>query len=411
MNPVDPHIVWMANKLWEEPGIDRRMTKEMERYANILWVDPPVSLMTSAQRRFDRPRTVRPMLSVLNDRVTRLTPTALPGMTRFGIRVSTALLIRAQVRWALHRIGIEPVAVVATNLEGVLGRWGNGVVRALHGTDDYVAGAGLMGLSASRLRTQERKAVAQADVVTALSPLLAERWSALRGGAVTLIPNGCTIPIATGPVPKGVRRLPRPVVGLVGRLNARIDIDLVEAVANARFSLLIVGPRDSRWESSRFSALVARPQVHYVGRVPEEEVASYIAAIDIGITPYLDSPFNRASFPLKTLDYLSVGRPVVSTTLPASLWLNNDLCQSNQAAFANQIITLADDRASFISAVQRIVGEPGKPNQVADGLPGREPIYADQCREFAMRHSWNSRAETLAAAIGLVPMLSSLHVA
>ena len=96
---------------------------------------------------------------------------------------------------------------------------------------------------------------------------------------------------------------------------------LVEAVADAGYSLLIVGPYDPRWEPRRFAALTARPSVRYVGSVPEEEVSAYIAAIDVGITPYMDNPFNKASFPLKTLDYLSAGRPAVSTTLPASLWL------------------------------------------------------------------------------------------
>ncbi len=40
------YVVWMANKRWDDHGFDQRMTKEMERYANILWVDPPVSLLT-----------------------------------------------------------------------------------------------------------------------------------------------------------------------------------------------------------------------------------------------------------------------------------------------------------------------------------------------------------------------------
>ena len=109
-----------------------------------------------------------------------------------------------------------------------------------------------MRMSATRIRAQERKIGAHADVVTALSPVLAEQWSAIRGTPVPLIPNGCTLVRAgTQPLPPAVRDLPRPVVGLVGRLNARIDMDIVEAIAEAGFSLLIVGPHDSRWEPRR----------------------------------------------------------------------------------------------------------------------------------------------------------------
>jgi teichuronic acid biosynthesis glycosyltransferase TuaH len=256
-----------------------------------------------------------------------------------------------------------------------------------------------MGIPVSRVRAHEQRALARADVVTALSPLLAERWSALRGAPVPLIPNGCD-PVRVGPrsLAPAISYLPRPVVGLVGRLNARINLDLVEAIADAGFSLLLVGPHDPRWESRRFSALTARPGVHYAGRVPEEEAPAYIAATDIGITPYVDSPFNRASFPLKTLDYLSAGRPAVSTTLPAARWLLDDLTRGEQEISPDRILTLTDDRAGFVSAVRQIVGDPGQPSL---GLADREAARADRCRAFAGRHTWSCRADALAAAIGL----------
>lgn len=402
MSYRDPYIVWIANKPWEDFGIDRRMVREMDRHARILWVDPPVSPATSARRRFGAARTVRPILSPINKRLIRLTPTAFPGMTRFGIRSSTAPLVRAQVRWALQRTGTLPVAVISTSLIDVLGRWGDGVVNALHGTDDYVAGAELMGLSARRLRAQELQALNRADVVTALSPLLVARWSALRGRPVPLIPNGCTpIRASAYSVAPAIKLLPRPLVGLVGRLNARIDLDIVEAIADAGFSLLIVGPHDPRWEQRRFSALAARSAVHYVGRVPEDKVSAYIAATDIGVTPYVDSPFNRASFPLKTLDYLSAGRPAVSTALPAAEWLRDDMLSIDHGTSSDGILALANGREAFINALRRTVGNPGRANTSASDLTDTEPERAERCRAFAGRHSWSRRADALAAAIGL----------
>jgi teichuronic acid biosynthesis glycosyltransferase TuaH len=395
VNTGDPYLVWMANKLWADHSLDRRMVAELERHARVLWVDPPISPATSAARRFGAARTVAPRLSAMSDRVLRLSPTALPGMRRPGVRRTTAPLLRAQVRWALRRTGIEPAAVVATNLEDVLGWWGSGVVSALYGTDDYVAGAELMRMSARWLRAQEARAVAGADVVVALSPLLAQRWSALRRAAVPVIPNGCTpVTASARRLPSAIADLPRPVVGLVGRLNARIDLDLVEAIADAGFSLLLVGWHDSRWEPRRFRALTGRPGVHYVGRVAQEEVPSYIAATDVGITPYLDSPFNRASFPLKNLDYLSAGRPAVSTTLPAARWLLDDLTGDHRDVDPRAILALADDRVSFVAAVRRIAGDPA-------------PDRGDRCRAFAARHTWSRRADSLAALIGLTGTVTS----
>ena len=47
----DPYLVWMANKVWEDHGIDQRLSREMQRHARILWVDPPISPATPTGRR------------------------------------------------------------------------------------------------------------------------------------------------------------------------------------------------------------------------------------------------------------------------------------------------------------------------------------------------------------------------
>ncbi len=126
--------------------------------------------------------------------------------------------------------------------------------------------------------------------------------------------------------------------------------------------------------------------MHFAGQVAAEAVPSYLAAIDVGITPYRDTAFNRASFPLKTLEYLGAGRPAVSTDLPAARWLREDLARSEQAGVADQILALASDRAHFVDAVRRLAGR---------------QLMADHCRAFAARHTWPRRADAMAAAIGL----------
>lgn len=159
---------------------------------------------------------------------------------------------------------------------------------------------------------------------------------------------------------------------------------LLEAVADAGFSLL-VGPRDARWEPARFAALTARSGVYYAGLVPAEAVPSYLACIDVGITPYRDSEFNRASFPLKTLEYLSAGRPVVATDLPSARWLRHQSCELLGERSVRGTLELADDYVSFVEAVRRMASA----NHYAD------------CIEVAAQHSWRSRADKLAGAIGL----------
>jgi teichuronic acid biosynthesis glycosyltransferase TuaH len=397
-------LVWMAKAIWETNNSDRRWVREFEqRYrVHIVWVDPPMSIATTARYRFGAARPIRPKISHLTDNLIRLRPVALPALTRPGVRTTTVPLMRAQVHWALRRLGIRPYAVVATYLAGALACLDSDVVSALHGTDDYVAGAELMGLSTSWLKALERKAVLQAQVVTANSPVLAERWSALRRSPVTIIPNGCNpATLSETAFPSVISELPRPVVGLTGRLNARIDIAILEAIVRSGYSLFLVGPRDPRWEGRRFNALISRPQVRYVGRVREDEVAAYMAAVDVGITPYVDTPFNRASFPLKTLDYLAVGRPVVSTDLPATRWLLDDLARSSQAARSAQILVVATMPDEFVAAIRSLVGTPTAPAASTISETALQAAVATACRDFAVRHSWSRRVDALAEAIGL----------
>ena len=83
----------------------------------------------------------------------------------------------------------------------------------------------------------------------------------------------------------------------------------------------------------------------------------YLAAIDVGITPYQNSPFNYALFPIKTLEYLSAGLLVVSTDLPGSRWLRDDLASTDPEP--GQLLALAEDPAGFVAALRRMAGEPG----------------------------------------------------
>jgi hypothetical protein len=77
----------------------------MERHAHILWVDPPIS---PVNRRTPSSRTFRPLLSVIDDQLIRLTPVGLLGLSQAGVRTTTATLVRSQVKWALGQLNVRP---------------------------------------------------------------------------------------------------------------------------------------------------------------------------------------------------------------------------------------------------------------------------------------------------------------
>jgi teichuronic acid biosynthesis glycosyltransferase TuaH len=287
----------------------------------------------------------------------------------------------------MRKLGVRPSAVVMLYLGGLLGGWGPDVTNVLYGTDNYVAGAELMRMSARHLLRRERQAVSQADIVVTVSTELAQRWGSM-GATTVVIPNGCwplADPVGRSPAKK--IDLPRPVAGLIGRLSDRVDFDVLDAITESGLSLLLMGPKDPRWEPERFRKLISKPSVRYVGPVPHAAVPEYLAGIDVGITPYRDNAFNRSSFPLKTLEYLSVGVPVVTTGLPEMRWLRADLEKAEPAEFADQVLVLAEDSQGTVNAIRAMAA--ADPEAVASRIA------------FARRHSWTRRAERLAAEIGL----------
>ena len=127
-----------------------------------------------------------------------------------------------------------------------------------------------------------------------------------------MIPNGCEaehFATADRASPPQDVHLEGPVAGFIGHMSERIDLAMLEAVASSGVSLLLVGPRQKTFEIAKLDRLLALPNVQWVGPKEFEELPSYLRVIDVGLTPYSQSDFNRASFPLKTLEYLAAGRP------------------------------------------------------------------------------------------------------
>ena len=354
------------------------LAAQLSQRVPVLWVDPPISYLTplndaaaAAALREDRLRSVAP-------NIMRLSPITVPGVTRPLLREVALRQARRAVRRAVATLGAEVRATIVASLNDMLDVIPS-AQRVFFGTDDYVAGAELTGTDARWLEQLERRQLAKADVVIAVSPELRRKWGAERPDA-HLVPNGCMAQhLATtdtvAPAPE--IDLPAPIAGFIGHLSDRIDVGMLEAVADAGVSLLLVGPRSPTFEIAKLDALLARPSVQWVGPKRFDELPAYLRAMDVGLTPYRQSAFNHASFPLKTLDYLAAGRPAVVSDLPAHRWL------------ATPHVTIADTPETFAARTLELLAVPQGPED------------AGARRAFGARHSWSARASEVARLLGL----------
>jgi glycosyltransferase involved in cell wall biosynthesis len=354
---------------------DQHMAEQLSRLAPVLYVDPPVSRLARDKQMV---RLVRnPGLRHEMPGLVRLTPLVQPFSSRRGLVTVSSALIRCHLRRAITQLGGQVQAIIsAWALHDVFPVCA-GASHIYWAQDDFVGGADLLGLSAGLLDARERAVAAAANLIVAANPVVAETWRA-RGLETVLIPYGVDAGTYSGvdqaPLPSDVA-LSRPVAGFVGHINRRIDLRLLEAVAERGWSLLMVGPRNPGFEPRRLDSLFARPNVQWVGPKPFSDLPSYLRLIDVGLVPYRDSPFNRGSFPLKTLEYLAAGRGVVATDLPAIRWMGTDL------------ISIASQPRDFADCVERLLQEmrPG------DLMTRR--------RALAFQHSWAHRAAEMYEAI------------
>jgi teichuronic acid biosynthesis glycosyltransferase TuaH len=155
-----------------------------------------------------------------------------------------------------------------------------------------------------------------------------------------------------------------------------VDVPLLDSLADSGVRLKLLGPHQATVTAGTFDSLLARANVEAPGRVQYADLPSLLGDVTTCVLPYLDTPFNRASFPLKLLEYLSAGRRVVTTDLPAARWLDTDL------------VTIADG-ADFTTAVLDSLALP------------LSQAEADERKAFATSHSWASRAQQLAQLLDL----------
>ncbi|MDF7826689.1 glycosyltransferase [Pontiellaceae bacterium B12227] len=147
-----------------------------------------------------------------------------------------------------------------------------------------------------------------------------------------------------GTPPEG--ELQRPIAGVVGGINDRLDFNILKHCAElpGLGTLLLVGPLPAE-PSAELQALLDHPKCVSVGRQPHETIHKWFQCLDVGLIPYVSSEFNRMCSPMRLFDHLASGAPVVATRAC-------DQC----GAFGKRV-SVCVSAEDFAEAVQRRVGD------------------------------------------------------
>jgi glycosyltransferase involved in cell wall biosynthesis len=230
-----------------------------------------------------------------------------------------------------------------------------------------------------QIRHNEKHFLRTADLVLSSSSVLREDKLQHRND-VCLLPNGVDFELFSQAlrddcqIPRDIMQYPRPRTGFVGKLNFKIDFNLVNFLARSRpnASFIFIGPNDGTKEFNQSPEFIEAQQIsniHFLGTRPYNSLPNYLKGFDACIIPFALNEYTRRIYPLKINEYLAAGKPVVSTPLPDLL------------AFSD-VVGIADSKEQYLELLDRAV---------VDKLPGAIKARV----ETAKRNSWDARAKTV----------------
>jgi glycosyltransferase involved in cell wall biosynthesis len=172
-------------------------------------------------------------------------------------------------------------------------------------------------------------------------------------------------------IPEDIAGIKKPIIGFYGYISEDwIDLDLLKKMAELRpnWSIVLIGK-----SAMDVNSLTVQRNIHFLGVKLFEDLPKYSRMFDAAIIPFKINELTLNSNPLKLLEYLAAGKPVVSVDIP-------------EVAEYKDMVKVATTPDGFVKAVEQFLKE--------DSL---EDMYKRS--DYVRSGSWNSRMETISQLI------------
>jgi teichuronic acid biosynthesis glycosyltransferase TuaH len=206
----------------------------------------------------------------------------------------------------------------------------------------------------------ENEAVSKADL-TLVTSMELKRLKSAHSNAVYYLPNAADVALFQKAVhenlsrPKELERLTQKIICYTGNICHRLDYELLVKIAktNEDKILLMIGPFAN--DNYKKAGLDKMENVLFAGRKSIDELPAYLKYSHCCIIPFLCIPLTKSIYPLKINEYLSAGKPVVTTNF------SEDITNFGEVAFVSSShdeflanITTAIDTDSEKKVVERV---------------------------------------------------------
>lgn len=195
----------------------------------------------------------------------------------------------------------------------------------------------------------ERIAAKNADLVITTSTRLHEILEAESGREVHLLPNAAHTSLfrktveETDERPNDFPEKGRKVVGYIGNIGPRMDMDLMDKLlkAYADVDFVMIGPDNiSQYGGEE---LKKYKNLHFLGSKKLEQLPDYLRYMDATIIPFVKDAQTASIYPLKLNEQLAAGRAIVTTNF------------SKDVQHFEDVVYVSENHEDFIGKVNKAI--------------------------------------------------------
>lgn len=352
------NIVNFLDDDWEY-DFKRPHLEGLGKYSFLLCVEPPVTIDIPLRKRktFHQWLTGKKRLRQLGDSLFLYKPVVFVPYSvsmRFAfLKPVNRFLMRRSLRKVLRKLSMRDLVVMLSHpaQDYVIGMLGEHVL--CYEVYDEYSKCLSSSMTMRKLSGEvEKNILAQADIVFTSANNLAESKRKLNP-TTHFVPNTADVTFFTKSldpgtaIPEDLARIQEPRIGLIGNINEILDIELINYLAEKRpqWSIVLIGAINGSSRFLRGTAYLKScrlPNVYYLGWRDYETLPSYQKGLNVCLLPYLINEYTVNVYPSKLHQYLSGGRPVVSTDMP------------EMRPFSD-VVAIAKDHAEFLKLVEEAI--------------------------------------------------------
>ena len=366
------------------PSCTTHIMKRLSGQNRILYVNPFSSDIlgsaASGHKRGFGVRIVRKLKSITKylkkpgKNLYVFSPIFIPVQGKRCFDILNNVLLYLQLKSICKLVGIYKPILWLENIRAAdMMDWFQQALTVYHVSDLFVADSYT---SSSEFQLEREKHISkESDLLVCVSKelysLKLKEWD-----CVHYLPHGVDFELFQNAAREGrgiseITGVSRPIAGYFGTMTAHNDIELLHYCAQKLpdVSFVLAG----QITGGDYSGLTRLPNVHILGRIPYEKIPQLCACFDVCMLQWKMSEWIRNCNPLKMLEYMASGKPIVSVEI-------------KEAMQYSDIVSVAHNKEQFCRLIRW---------ELLNDTPERARSRVGVAR----KHSWEKHVEELSALI------------